>query len=353
MTTLSEQQANSRILVMDDQELNIEVLRRILERAGFRDVRSLSSPAFFMDAFMAYSPDIVLLDLHMPGRDGFAILRDLEPFLKSGFLPVLILTGDDSNDAKRSALSLGAKDFLAKPFDPNEALLRIRNLLETRFLYLSLQNQNDLLESRVKERTRSLERSQSEVLERLASAAEFRDGETSRHTDRVGEISGLIALQLGFNAEHAEMIKFAARLHDIGKIGIPDSILLKPGKLTPEEFSTMSTHTSIGARILSGGSSEVVMLAEKIALSHHERWDGSGYPHGLKGAQIPVEARIVSVADVLDGLLHARPYREAWPISAVLAFIERGSGSQFDPDVVNALLRVVAESRNEGVLAVA
>jgi putative two-component system response regulator len=150
------------------------------------------------------------------------------------------------------------------------------------------------------------------------------------------------------------MIRFAARLHDIGKIGIPDSILLKPGKLTSDEFAVMSTHTSIGARILAGGSSEVVTLAERIALSHHERWDGAGYPHRLEGASIPVEARIVAAADVLDALSHARPYRDAWPMSAVIAFIERGSGSHFDPTVVQALQQVVAEAGDgREILAVA
>ncbi|MEO8194243.1 MAG: HD domain-containing phosphohydrolase [Gemmatimonadales bacterium] len=332
----------ARILVMDDQELNIDVLARILARAGYSDVRGLTDPTHFMRVFLDYAPDLVLLDLHMPGRDGFAILEDLAPFLKSGYLPVLMLTGDTSNDAKRGALSLGAKDFLAKPFDGTEVLLRIRNLLETRSLYLSLQRQNEELEARVRERTQALDLSRSEVLERLAGAAEFRDDETSRHTERVGELSGRIATVLGFDVDYAEMIRFAARLHDIGKIGIPDAILLKPGKLTAEEFAVMSSHTVIGARILSGGSSQVVTLAERIALSHHERWDGTGYPHQLCGEQIPIEARIVAAADVLDALSSARPYRAAWPRKAVLWYIEQGSGAHFDPLVVDALRHSVA-----------
>jgi putative two-component system response regulator len=284
----------------------------------------------------------------MPGRDGFSILKEMQPLLRDGYLPVLMLTGDDSAEAKRGALSLGAKDFLAKPFDATEVLLRIRNLLETRALYRSLQGQNDELEERVHDRTRELERSQSEVLERLAGAAEFRDGETSRHTERVGELAGRIATMLGFSAEHSEMIRFAARLHDIGKIGIPDGILLKPGGLTQQEFSVMITHTTIGARILSGGSSDVVNLAESIALSHHERWDGAGYPHKLQGEEIPIEARIVAVADVLDALSHSRPYRDAWPIESVLAFIAKGSGTQFDPLAVDALMRSISEASLPG-----
>ena len=335
---MTETATRTRILILDDQVLNIDVLIRILERAGYTDIRALTDPLEFMPVFREYSPDLVLLDLHMPRRDGFAVLKDLEPHLRSGYLPVLMLTGDASSEAKRGALTLGAKDFLAKPFDGTEVLLRIRNLLETRSLYLSLQAQNIELETRVRERTRALDLSQSEVLERLAAAAEFRDGETSRHTERVGEMSGRIATALGFDDDYAEMLKFAARLHDIGKIGIPDSILLKPSSLTAEEFAVMVTHTLIGARILSGGSSEVVTLAERIALSHHERWDGTGYPHRLRKEQIPIEARIVAAADVLDALLHSRSYREAWPLDSVLALIHNGAGSHFDPKVVRALM---------------
>jgi putative two-component system response regulator len=352
MTLPYSERSTARILVIDDQELNVEVLTRILDRAGFTNFRSLTDPQQFMRVFDEYSPDLVLLDLHMPGRDGFEILRDLAPHLTDSFLPVLILTGDASAEAKKGALSLGAKDFIAKPFDPGEVILRIHNLLETRSLYLFLQKHNAELEARVRERTRELEQSQGEVLERLAGAAEFRDGETSRHTERVGEISGRIARALGFGSDYADMIRFAARLHDIGKIGIPDSILLKPHKLTKDEFAVMASHTVIGARILSGGSSDVVMLAERIALSHHERWDGTGYPHGLKGDAIPIEARIVAAADVLDALSHPRSYRPEWPRASVLGLIQRSSGSHFDPAVVKALFSVL-ENYNEKTLAVA
>ncbi|HZI99621.1 MAG TPA: HD domain-containing phosphohydrolase [Gemmatimonadaceae bacterium] len=349
MTLPCGEQSAARILVIDDQELNVDVLTRILERAGYLNLRSLTDPARFMHVFSEYQPDLVLLDLHMPGRDGFQILKDLASHLSETFLPVLILTGDASAESKKSALSLGAKDFLAKPFDQGEVLLRIHNLLEARSLYLSLEKHNAELGTRVRERTRELELSQGEVLERLASAAEFRDGETSRHTERVGEISGQIARALGFSSEYSEMIKFAARLHDIGKIGIPDSILLKPGKLTPEEFAVMASHTVIGARILSGGSSDVVMLAERIALSHHEKWDGTGYPHKLRGDDIPVEARIVAAADVLDALSHPRAYRPEWPRSSVLGLIQRSSGLHFDPAVVSALFSALEISDRKAV----
>jgi len=279
----------------------------------------------------------------MPRRDGFQILKDLAPHLNETFLPVLILTGDASGESKKTALSLGAKDFLSKPFDPDEVLLRIHNLLETRSLYHSLQIHNTELESRVRERTRELEMSQGEVLERLASAAEFRDGETSRHTDRVGEISAQIARALGFSDDYADMIRFAGRLHDIGKIGIPDSILLKPGKLSPEEFAVMASHTAIGARILSGGSSEVVMLAERIALSHHEKWDGTGYPRHLVGSAIPLEGQVAAVADVFDALTSDRPYRQAFPMERAVEIMRGESGRHFDPRLVDLFLENVDE----------
>jgi putative two-component system response regulator len=249
-----------------------------------------------------------------------------------------VLTGDHSPESKRRALQLGARDFLNKPFDATEAMLRIRNLLETKFLYRTLEEQNQNLERRVQERTSELQQSQNETLERLARTSEIRDDETGRHTHRVGVLSGSIARSLGFNDQFVELILRAAPLHDVGKIGIPDAILLKPGSLTDAETQVMRSHTVIGARVLSGGKSDVMQMAEKIALSHHERWDGNGYPHGLFGTEIPIEARIVTVADCVDALTHNRPYRMSWPLVQALEEIERCSGSHFDPDVVAALM---------------
>ncbi|HEU4748506.1 MAG TPA: HD domain-containing phosphohydrolase, partial [Gemmatimonadaceae bacterium] len=252
-------------------------------------------------------------------------------------LPVVMITGDDSSEVKRKALSLGAKDFVSKPFDPAEVVLRIKNLLETRFLHQKLRRHNSELEQTVAARTRQVEESQVEMLERLAAAVEFRDDDTGDHTKRVGLMSARLAEAIGLAPGIVELIKRAAPLHDIGKVGISDAILLKPGPLTPEERAVMQTHTTIGSKMLEKGGSELVRLCQRIARSHHERWDGSGYPDGTAGESIPLEARIVAVADFLDAVTHARPYRGAWALNDALATINSAAGSHFDPVVVKAL----------------
>jgi putative two-component system response regulator len=336
----------ARILVVDDEEMNRRLLKRILDKDGYSGVTVIDNGRDIEKLVDDLDPHLVLLDLNMPSPDGFEILQRLAPKIGGpALLSVLILTGDSTPETKRKALLLGARDFLAKPFDATEALLRIRNLLETKFLYRQLADQNVNLEMRVDERTAELQQSQNETLERLARAAEIRDDETGRHTQRVGELSGAIARSLGLGDHFIGLISRAAPLHDVGKIGIPDSILLKPGQLTLEETALMRSHTTIGARVLSGGKSEVMQMAERIALSHHERWDGDGYPQRLLGAEIPIEARIVTVADCVDALTHNRPYRMSWPLAQALEEIESCSGSHFDPEVVESLLTTECKRR--------
>lgn len=339
MAGISDGAVSPRILVVDDEQANIRLLQRILERAGYTEVMATTDPRDVERLVSEFDPDLLLLDLHMPYIDGFGVLERLAPQLNgAGDLYVLMLTGDATPEAKRNALSLGAKDFVAKPFDAGEVLLRIRNLVETRFLYRALEKQNGALETRVKERTRELDDSQLEIVERLARAGEIRDDATGRHTQRVGNLSALLAEALGAGTRFVELIRRAAPLHDVGKIGIPDNVLLKAGKLTEKEIMIVQSHTSIGARILSGGHSELVKMAERIALSHHERWNGRGYPNRLCGEDIPFEARIVGLADFVDALTHNRPYRAAWPLDAVLSDVRRESGKHFDPVIAGALL---------------
>jgi putative two-component system response regulator len=329
----------ARILIIDDQPENVTLLRRVLSKAGYGEVQSTTDPGQAEVLYEAYRPDLVLLDLHMPEMDGFAVLERLRCLTaRATYLPILVLTGDHDPLKRRRALAAGATDFLAKPFDIVEVVLRIRNLLETRHLHSLLSNQNTFLEARVRQRTHELEQAQGEILARLAAAAEHRDDDTGRHTIRVGELSAAIAETLGLPREAIELIRAAAPLHDVGKIGVPDHILLKAGTLTPEEFAVMKTHTTIGAAILAGGRSALVIEAERIALNHHERWDGSGYPNGLLGNAIPLGARIVAVADVFDALTHERPYRPAWPLDRVMDEISAQSGHHFDPAVVAAFL---------------
>jgi putative two-component system response regulator len=335
---IADDAASARLLLVDDEEVNVRLLTRILEGAGYTAVRSTVDPRRVEQMIDEIDPDLLLLDLRMPHIDGFGILKRIAPRLNGGGnLPVLMLTGDATPEVKRRALSLGAKDFVAKPFDAGEVLLRIRNLLETRFLHQALERQNNALETRVKARTHELDESQLDIVERLARAGEIRDDATGRHTYRVANLSALIAEALGSGTRFVELIRRAAPLHDVGKIGIPDSILLKAGKLTVRETRIVQSHAVIGARILSGGKSELVKMAERIALSHHERWNGRGYPNRLAGEAIPFEARIVGLADFIDALTHARPYRAAWPPEAVLAEVRGESGKHFDPAVVAAL----------------
>lgn len=329
----------ARILIIDDHQANIEALTRILRSAGFVSVNSTTDPMIGVALVQTWSPDLVLLDLHMPLLDGFGVLETIRPQLSGGsYLPVLMLTADSSDDTKRRALAGGVKDFLTKPFDATEALLRIENLLETRSLYTTIRNQNEALEERVAERTRELEEAQVEILQRLAAAAEFRDDDTGEHTQRVGQLAALLATGVGLSAAQVDLIRRAAPLHDVGKIGIPDSILLKPARLTREERRIMRTHATIGAAMLVGGHSALVQTAERIARSHHERWNGKGYPDGCAEDSIPIEARVVAVADVFDALTHKRPYRPAWSIEKTVAAIVAERGCHFDPAVVDALL---------------
>ena len=337
---ISASHRNARILVVDDEEANIDILRRILDRAGFTRVESTTDSRVVASMYVNFRPDLILLDLHMPHLDGLAVMDQLNKIAEASYLPILILSADLTPEARREALSRGAKDFVVKPFMQDELLLRIRTLLETRLLYLQIQSQNMILEAKVRERTRALEEAQIEILERLAVAAEFRDDNTGQHTQRVGQMSALVARQLGLADTQVALIRRGAELHDVGKIGVPDAVLLKMGKLTVEEFEIIKTHTAIGARILSGGKFPLLRLSEEIAFTHHERWDGSGYS-GIRGADIALAGRIVAVADVFDALTQQRPYKPAWPVAEAIGEIDRQRARQFDPEVVDAFLRVV------------
>jgi response regulator RpfG family c-di-GMP phosphodiesterase len=343
MTAQAPPFRKARILIVDDEDANIEILRRILTRAGFTQLTSTNDSREATASYIEHRPDLILLDLHMPHLNGLEVMDQLNEIAEASYLPILILSGDLTPDARRDALSRGAKDFVSKPFQQDELLLRIKTLLETRFLYIQIQSQNQLLEAKVRERTRELVEAQIEIIERLAVAAEFRDDNTGQHTHRVGQMSALVAKSLALPDSQVSLIRRAAELHDVGKIGVPDTILMKMGKLTPEEFEIIKTHTVIGARILSGGRFPLLRLAEEIAFSHHERWDGDGYAH-MRGVDVPLAGRIVTVADVFDALTQQRPYKPAWPVADAIAEIDRQRGRQFDPDIVDAFLRVIENS---------
>jgi len=328
----------SRILIVDDQPQNVLLLERALQSAGYVHMLSITDSREVLRAFTEFRPDLVAMDLRMPHVDGYDLLKQLRSRVASGgFVPVLILTSDNSRKAKQQALSLGAKDFLTKPIDVGEALLRIYNLLETRWLYAELQHHSETLEQKVRLRTHELEQAQLEILQRLARAAEYRDDCTGQHAQRVGQGAARLGSAIGLSTEEVELIRLAAPLHDVGKIGIPDGILLKPSKLTVDEYVQIKRHTDIGRIILSGSSFPILQMAERIALYHHERWDGTGY-YGLAGETIPLEARIVSIVDVFDVITHSRPYKEAATVETALNSIESEQGKQFDPNLVSAFI---------------
>ncbi len=325
-----------RILIVEDEPVDVLLLESILRSAGYAELLSVTDPRQALPLFQAFEPDLVLLDLRMPHLDGFTVLEQLRARTPlDAYLPILVITADTSRSARERALSSGARDFLTKPIDGTEVLLRSRNLLETRFLHQELHGRMRGLEAQAVAGSRALDRAHTDLLERLTRAAEFRDFDTGSHARRVGALAGLLAQALGWAAERAQLLERAAPLHDIGKIGIPDSILLKPGPLTPEEFEVMKRHTLIGATLLGGSRSPLLQMAEEIALYHHETWNGAGYAH-LAGAQTPLAARIVALADVVDALSHDRPYRQAWRFTAVARHVQEQEGATLDPELVGA-----------------
>jgi putative two-component system response regulator len=335
---------NARILIIDDEPSNVALLRRVLEHSGYSRIETTNDPREATGHYVRFRPDLILLDLHMPHMTGLEVMDELNQIAEASYLPILMLTGDISQEARQEALSHGAKDFLNKPFQTHEVLLRIGTLLETRFFYLQIQSQNQILEAKVRERTRELEAAQIEIIERLARAAEFRDDNTGQHTERVGQMAALLAKQIGLPDAQVALIRRAAPLHDVGKIGISDSILLKPGKLTLDEFDVVKTHTTIGARILSGSRFPILRLAEEIAYNHHERWDGAGYA-GVSRDAIPLAGRIVAVVDVFDALTQKRPYKAAWSVGEAIAEIELQKARQFDPSLVEAFVRIITDQQ--------
>jgi putative two-component system response regulator len=336
---------NAPILIVDDQPDIIQLLATILTVDGYRAVHTTTDPLQAAGLVEALDPHIVLLDLMMPQMDGFAVMEQLRANRPPDrFLPILVLTADATRATRRRALASGATDFLTKPFDHIEVRLRVGNLLRTQALHQALLDQAARLDQQVRERTAELEQARLDTLSSLALAAEYRDDATGQHTRRVADLTARIGQALGLQDAAIERLLQAAPLHDVGKIGIPDEILLKPGRLTAGEREYMQRHTLIGAELLSVGRSSTLRLARQIALTHHERWDGYGYPAGLAGSNIPLEGRIVALADTWDALIHERPYKPAWPRDAALSEIAQLRGSQFDPTIVDAFFDVVHDT---------
>ena len=324
------------ILVVDDEEANLAVMRSILTRAGYPHVHTLQDARGTVDRVRELSPDLIVLDYHMPHVDGLAVMQAIQPHLP-GYLPVLMVTSDDRPEVREAALAAGVRDFLSKPVRQAEVLSRIRNLLEARLFHRRLVDENERLEGLVRDRTRELELAHVETLARLARVAEYRDTEAAGHVWRVARSAEIVAAQLGCDPAWQLLLMRAARLHDVGKIAIPDGILMKLGGLTDEELAVVRTHPTVGHRLLTGGRSTLLRMAASVALTHHERWDGGGYPTGLAGEAIPLEGRIVAAVDAFDVMTYDRWHQRGVAPAQAMEELEREAGLQFDPDVVVAM----------------
>ncbi|GAA4017040.1 HD domain-containing phosphohydrolase [Actimicrobium antarcticum] len=333
----------SSIFIVDDEQANLRLLNKLLARQGYHHLVPIQDSREVLARYQAQRPDLILLDISMPHLDGYQVMAQLNALNDPFMPPIIVITAEYSREQILKALTLGARDLIGKPFDHNELLMRVRNLLDVQLAQRLLHDQKAVLEDMVRMRTEDLKQTRLQVVRRLGRVAEYRDNETGLHIVRMSQVSALLARSMGWSADQCELMLHASPMHDIGKIGIRDEILLKPGKLTVSEFNIMKTHASIGADMLAGDDSELLQLAHTIALSHHEKWDGSGYPGGLIGQAIPMAGRIVAVADVFDALTSSRPYKEAWPVDKAVAYITENSGKHFDPDVVVHFLRHLPE----------
>jgi putative two-component system response regulator len=332
-----------RVLIIDDSRSSLALLAAVLGEIGGIEIVTSTSPIAALTRCASEQFDLLLIDHIMPEMDGVEVIRRLRAQPDYRLVPIIMVTSDSDQELRSDAIGVGATDFINKPFDRNELLARVRNLLALRGAQIELADRASWLAREVDIATRHLVEREEEIIWRLARAIEYRDGDTGGHVSRVAQISSLLAAALGLSPERCRLIYLSAPLHDIGKIGIPDAVLGKPGKLTPHELVTMREHVSIGARILENGSSELIRTAELIAQSHHERWDGMGYPDRLSGTDIPVEARIVALADVFDALCSERPYKKAWPVADAYREIVSLSGTHFDPACVDAFERMWPE----------
>jgi putative two-component system response regulator len=328
-----------KILIVDDDAKNCELLRMMLQAEDY-EVRIVSSGEAALASIELILPDLILLDVMMPGMNGNKVVGILKHNPKTQSIPVIMVSALISRDAKMAAFTLGAEEFVSKPVDRAELLLRVRNMLRLKDYNDLLSNYNKTLQAEVQERTSELENAYQETILTMVRAAEYKDEDTGRHVQRISYYAAMLGKLLGLDEKMVLTLKVASPMHDIGKIGIPDNILFKTTPFTPEEWTTMQTHSALGAKILENGTSPYTKMGAEIALNHHEKWDGSGYPNGLSGKAIPLSARIMSLCDVYDALRSKRPYKPAFSHEKTLKIILEGDGrtqpEHFDPAVLAA-----------------
>jgi putative two-component system response regulator len=328
----------AKILLVDERDLKLARLERHLRKRGFENVARLDQTDRLARVCREMQPDLLVIDMQILRPHGPQVIDRLAPLIEGRGLQILAVASDPNRHDRQLALSLGVQDYVGKPVGSKEFDLSVRNLIERQIMQRSLEDENTQLATRVQESREDLEEARTELLERLALAAEFRDDDTHEHTQRVGRTAAALARAIGLTHAEVELVRRAAPLHDIGKVGVSDTILLKPGKLTNEEYEAMKLHVPIGGEILAGSRSPLLKMAAVIAMTHHEWWNGMGYPLGLAGTEIPVWGRVTALADVFDALTHERPYKTAWPVKRALTEIRRASGSQFDPELVEAFM---------------
>lgn len=332
---MNDQKEKQTILVVDDISDNIDVLSSVL-RSQYKVKAALNGERALKIATGESQPDMILLDIMMPGMDGYEVCTRLKANPATAKIPVMFVTAKNQEADEKKGLEIGAVDYITKPISPALVLARVHT-------HLALYDQSRLLEQKVRERTAELQQTRQEIIRRLGRAAEFKDNETGLHVIRMSHYTRLMAEALERGDEWSDLVFNAAPMHDIGKIGIPDKVLLKPGKLDDDEWKLMHRHPEFGASIIGEHDSELLKMSREIALAHHEKWDGSGYPYRLKGEGIVLAARIVAIADVFDALTTERPYKKAWEVVAAVKLIDDNAGSHFDPELVPVFHKVLPQ----------